>query len=243
MDMGTFKEQLRRQAEAAGAAYFGVAELEPAQKFISQYGGEFMARFPRAVSIGVPISNAATDQLIQHDDVFLARNYSHHIYTAIGGLLDQIALSIALKLQEAGFQAFPVMSGGGWDARGLYALFSHKLAAHLAGLGWIGKSCMLITPDRGVRVRWVSVLTDAPLPARGELVPQRCGKCQACVDICPVHAYTGAPFSPHEPREARFDAHRCYGYLMEREQKDYARICGLCVYVCPVGRGKRRGAA
>ena len=83
---------------------------------------------------------------------------------------------------------------------------SQKLAAHLSGLGWIGKSCLLVTPDHGPRVRWVTVLTDAPLRPTGAPLEQRCGECTACVDICPVHALTGKPFSPDELREARFDA-------------------------------------
>ena len=53
------------------------------------------------------------------------------------------------------------------------AVFSNKLAAHLAGLGWIGKSCLLITPQVGPRVRWVSVLTEAPLALTGGMAEER----------------------------------------------------------------------
>jgi hypothetical protein len=61
---------------------------------------------------------------------------------------------------------------------------AHKLAAHLAGLGWIGKSCLLLTEQFGPRVRFVSVLTDAPLEA-GSPLDKPCGKCQVCIDACP----------------------------------------------------------
>ncbi|MCK9565162.1 MAG: hypothetical protein M0Q43_03825 [Methanothrix sp.] len=64
-------------------------------------------------------------------------------------------------------------------------VFSHKLAAHMAGLGWIGKSCLLITPEAGPRVRWASVLTDAPMKATGYAMAERCGECRKCVDVCP----------------------------------------------------------
>ena len=40
---------------------------------------------------------------------------------------------------------------------------SHKLVAHLAGLGRIGRSCLLLTPGAGPRVRLATVLTNAPL--------------------------------------------------------------------------------
>ena len=82
--------------------------------------------------------------------------------------------------------------------------FSHKLAAHLAGLGWIGKSCLLVTLEVGPRVRWASVLTDAPLMA-GEPLEERCGECRGCVEVCPAGAFSGRSFFFDEPRAARFD--------------------------------------
>ncbi len=38
---------------------------------------------------------------------------------------------------------------------------------------------------------------------------QQCGKCTACVDICPQQAFTGRVFCEDEPQEARFDAAAC----------------------------------
>jgi epoxyqueuosine reductase QueG len=94
-------------------------------------------------------------------------------------------------------------------------------------------------------VRWVNVLTDAPLEPTGSPVDPRCGKCTACVDICPVHAFTGRMFSPDEPREARFDAAACdrYYHKLEKEM-GIAGVCGLCLWACPHGRkaGKKKGS-
>ena len=90
-------------------------------------------------------------------------------------------------------------------------LFSHKLAAHLAGLGWIGKSCLLVTLEVGPRVRWASVLTDASLMA-GEPLEERCGECRGCVEVCPVGAFSGRSFFSDEPRAARFDVFKCRYY-------------------------------
>jgi epoxyqueuosine reductase QueG len=115
-------------------------------------------------------------------------------------------------------------------------LFSHKLAAHLAGLGWIGKSCLLIASEVGPRVRWTTILTDAPLEA-GSPLSDRCGDCRLCVEACSSQAFTGRPFDPQEPREARFDAHRCEEYRNHlRDEVTGVRTCGMCVYICPYGR-------
>lgn len=124
----------------------------------------------------------------------------------------------------------------------LLGLFSHKLAAHLAGLGWIGKSCLLVTPEVGPRVRWASILTDAPLPA-GEPIPQRCGNCRECVEACPAQAFTGRSFRQDESREARFDVFKCREYTREREKAMGVGACGMCVYICPHGRVDKRRKA
>ncbi|MCA1917516.1 4Fe-4S double cluster binding domain-containing protein [Methanospirillum hungatei] len=111
------------------------------------------------------------------------------------------------------------------------SLFSHKLAARKAGFGWIGKSCMLITPEHGPRVRWGSVLTEAPLPAVSDPMDERCGSCQACVDICPVKAYTGASFREGDPRKVRFAAELCDRYFHEMKERNEELVCGLCLSI------------
>jgi len=92
---------------------------------------------------------------------------------------------------------------------------------------------MLITPENGPRVRWSTVLTDAPLEATGEPLQVQCGDCRECVEICPVNAFTGEPFRENEPREVRYDARKCEEYLSGDEEW---KVCGLCIYICPHGR-------
>ena len=165
--------------------------------------------------------------------------YRHNAYDVVNTALDQVALRLANTIQRAGFRALPVPASKRTDDNRISSIFSQKLAAHLAGLGWIGKSCLLVTPDHGPRVRWITILTDALLSPTGKSMDQKCGKCTACVDICPVQAFTGQPFSPDEPREVRFDAAACERYFKEMEEKGTVSVCGLCVYVCPHGRKKK----
>jgi len=105
-------------------------------------------------------------------------------------------------IQKVGYSALPVPASLRVDNEQICSIFSHKLAARQAGFGWIGKSCMLITPEHGPRIRLRSVLTDSPFPAVSQPMEERCGSCQAYVDICPVKAYTGASFLEEEPRKA-----------------------------------------
>ncbi|HVO78132.1 MAG TPA: 4Fe-4S double cluster binding domain-containing protein, partial [Methanomassiliicoccales archaeon] len=102
--------------------------------------------------------------------------------------------------------------------------------------GWIGKSCLLVTPESGPRVRWVSILTNAPLTPTGSPMEQRCGDCHECVDACPVKAFTGRNFVETEPRESRFDARACERYFDQMESEGKVPVCGLCLYSCPHGK-------
>jgi epoxyqueuosine reductase len=92
-------------------------------------------------------------------------------------------------------------------------------------------------------VRWISVLTDAPLTPTGTPMEPRCGKCTACVDACPVHAFTGRLFVPGEQREVRFDAAACDRYFKVMEKDSRPAVCGMCLFVCPHGRKPREKKA
>ena len=227
---------LRILAETSGVDFYGVADLTPAREAMLGQGGATIAEYPRAVSIGIGLLHAIVDQLPQHSDRAVGLTYRHHAYDLVNQRLDHIASPLAGAIQRAGYRALPVPASQTVDDERLCGLFSHKMAAHLAGLGWIGRSCMLITPQVGPRVRWATVLTDAPLEATGGPMEQRCGTCRECVEICPVQAYTGEPYRLGEPREVRFAAHECDEYFDRIEEIKGVPVCGLCLYVCPHGR-------
>ena len=227
-------------ARNLGADYYGVADLASAQDFIHAQGGDRVTRYPRAVVMGIRLLDTVVDMVEDRSDHTGAALYRHNSYDTVNAALDSIALRMANTLQHVGFRALPIPASKRASEELIAGVFSQKLAAHLAGLGWIGKSCLLVTPDHGPRVRWVTVLTDAPLVPTGKPMEQRCGKCTECVDICPVHAFTGRPFHEDEPREARYDAAACDRYFKELEAGSGPVVCGLCLFVCPHGRKKTR---
>jgi len=229
--------KIKEIAETWGADFFGVSDLSLAHDAILEQGGPVLAAYPRAISVGIALLHTIVDQLPQRDNRAVAVSYRHHCYDVINQRLDLLTSQLSSLLQREGYRALPIPAAKRTDDQRLCAAFSHKLAAHLAGLGWIGKSCLLVTPELGPRVRWATVLTDAPLQATGKPLDERCGDCAQCVDICPVQAFTGEPFRASEPREMRYDARKCDRYFAAMREKDAElAVCGLCLYVCPQGR-------
>lgn len=219
-----------------GMDLFGVADLSSVSDYIINQGGKHVGEFPRAISLGVRLIDDVVDQLINHQDIVTIASY-RGIYDAANSALDKAAFMVGRKIQEEGYRAYPIPASSMLNNEKLEGVFSHKLAAHLAGLGWIGKNCLLITPKYGPRVRLATILTDTPLDT-GKPIPNGCGTCTKCVDICPSKALTGVPFSPTEPRNVRLNATKCDTYTTERMEKFGDVNCGLCVHICPFGNKK-----
>jgi epoxyqueuosine reductase len=227
--------ELREIAGNAGVNHYGIADLTVAHDAVCDQGGDKIAMYPLAVTIGMDLIHPIVDLLPMglHSDLIL---YRQQVYDVINTRLDILVSQIASRIQQEGFAAFPVPASTRTDNEKLASFFSHKLAAHCAGLGWIGKSCLLITESAGPRVRWGSVLTNAPLNPTGSPMKERCGPCQKCVDACPVQAFTGESFREEDPRETRFDAGKCDQYFALLHEQGKEAVCGLCLYSCPYGR-------
>jgi epoxyqueuosine reductase len=224
------KDELKRLSKKEGADLFGVADLSVARDFIVQQGGELMGSFPRAVSLGMRISDTVLETHSPEEPHAMSL-YAQHIYDVVSPALNVVATRLAQHLERSGYRALPVPATKLYTPETLRSRFSHKLPAHLSGLGWIGKSCLLINPQYGPRVRWVSILTDAPLTADAPL-DKGCGTCRICAETCPSGAFTGKEFSPSDPVEARFDRRKCHDYRVTHP-------CGMCVLCCPVGKRKK----
>jgi epoxyqueuosine reductase len=105
------------------------------------------------------------------------------------------------------------------------------------GIGWHGKSTMLIDQRLGTWFFLAEILTTLELPPDMP-VPNRCGTCERCITACPTGAITG-------PRQ--LDARRCISYLtielkgaipLELRPLIGNRIfgCDDCLDACPWNR-------
>lgn len=229
-------DQLRDRILDWGASLVGFADLGR----VAPLG---YSHWPRAVSIAKALDPLAVADLRDGP----TREY-YEEYVRVNGLLNALAERIAEWICSLGHGAepFPATISENLPPeefeRTLSVAFQHKTAATTAGLGWIGKSALLVTSEYGPRVRLATVFTDMPLEVGTPVTAGQCIDCTACVRACPAGAIRGKRWQAGLPREELVDASACWQtattLLMERVGADSA-VCGCCVSVCPVGAPQR----
>lgn len=147
--MQGLKDELFDLLQAKGARLMGVADL----KGIA--GGELTT----GVSVAVPVPK----EIVR--DLQTAPTLAYYeAYHSLNAQLNQIVSAGAALLQERGFHAVANTTDTVKTDENWRSPLPHKTVAVHAGLGWIGKNCLLITERYGGAVRLSSLLTDAPLP-------------------------------------------------------------------------------
>ncbi len=234
-DINELMALLHNKLDEWGASCWGVADLAAISEDMQAEYGDAWADYPRAVSVGVFFPAAVIEQLADAPTL----TYQAY-YDIVNARLNDIALRTTLLLEKAGYRAFPVPASQRIGKFKEAAIFSHRTAAHLAGLGWIGRSLSLINPQAGPRIRLVTVLTDAPLTPSEQLEFGCPPGCTACRDACPSGAILGVEYAEGQEISQRFDRARCAGYLREVRQAFGKEICGRCLAACPFGKIKKR---
>ena len=121
----------------------------------------------------------------------LGRDYHKVIRNRLAALMKKIEDEIPeLELSQRPFvDSAPVME---------------KPIAEQAGLGWIGKNTLLLNEDAGSWFFLGEIYTSLKLPVDSQKQDNQCGKCKACITVCPTDAF---------PEPYVLDARRCISYL------------------------------
>lgn len=143
------------------------------------------------------------------------------------------------KLSTVG-KALASHGGQAWKQRAAVdsAPINERTLARIAGLGWIGRNALLISPTEG-SYRFIGVLlTEAPIEMKqGPHGANRCGSCTRCVTACPTKALV----------DGRVISERCISYLTIEHKGVIPRHlaihfagwwygCDICQEVCPWNR-------
>jgi len=185
---------------------------------------------PRAILFGISLTPEYIREIARQPDYIRQKVESGEIHRDEFELkekkTDRLADEIADFLQQKGFNAHS-QSEDNLTQTGLYneviqqTPLPHKTIAHMAGMGWIGKHDLLVTPEYGSAISMCTVLTDAPL----ETVlysPEgsKCGDCHTCVDVCVPGALKGKTWNIKTSRDEIIDIAHC-------------TTCLRCLVMCP----------
>lgn len=137
-------------------------------------------------------------------------------------------------LREHGYEGF----GGEIYGNGIFETGIRLAnAAESCGMGYIGKSNLLITEKYGPRQNLLYLATDAPLiPDKGKVLDS-CGECKVCQKNCTSKAILG---------DGYFNARQCESIINCNDNKKryskYLNIdCDMCLRTCPKGKYKWEG--
>jgi ferredoxin len=221
-------DELTKIAKENGADLIGFADMRRLRGLF-EYTDRLIDRYPYGISLTV-----ALDRWGRYD-ASTENDYSFPF-------LEHIARQVKKGIEDMGFSARIIMPDKRVSEKNqLYwnGEVSHKAAAKTAGIGWIGKSTLLVTPEYGPRVCLATVLTDMPLPAATPM-KNKCGSCRMCVGACPLGALKGPSFADH-PRDVNeaIDIKKC-GALVNPEWED-GSLCYECMLACPKGTKRKKG--
>jgi epoxyqueuosine reductase QueG len=194
--------ELKRKLEELGAEFVHYVD-------VSHFSSEQNRKLPRAILLGTALQES-----------------SKEAFDAMESKTDQMADFTAEYLSDKGFSAFSqseqnILQKNLYDAKTKRTPLPHKAVAGLAGLGWIGKHDLIVSPVYGSAFSMCTVLTDAPLKTKKQtLLDSQCGDCSICADICHLDAIKGEAWYLGISREKLVDVSIC-------------NSCFKCAAACP----------
>ncbi|WP_214819181.1 MULTISPECIES: tRNA epoxyqueuosine(34) reductase QueG [unclassified Exiguobacterium] len=253
MDPYTLKQQILEYAETIGIDELKVTTADPfivmKQRLIRQQEKGFASGFEEpdlekrtnpellleeaqsiiAIAIAYPskLKDAPRSVSGERRGLFARASWGLDYHRAVGNRLEQ--LQTYIEELVPGVRTRSMVDTGELVDRAV---------AERAGIGFSGKNCSIISPEKGSYLYLGEMILDVYLPP-DEAIEDGCGDCNKCMTACPTTALV-------EP--GVLDAKRCIAYLtqmktlMPREfrSKLGGRLygCDTCQQVCPYNRKK-----
>ena len=145
--------------------------------------------------------------------------------------LSEIALEGEEYIKSLGYDAFALtMTRNECDMKRLLSILPYKTIATKAGLGWIGRSALFVTPEYGSAVVLGAILTDMPLKLGEAITDSLCDECENCQKACPVNAINPQKWNDRLNREDIIDIDACFEYIMDQYKAGLG--CTKCMSEC-----------
>lgn len=222
--MDRLSEQLRHILSEHGAQLIGFGDVSDIVQ------GELS----RGVCVGLPMPKDMV-RSIEKDVTQEYRQWYHDT----NAQLDKAIKAGGEFLRSEGYETLESTTDKVVRTKDHRTALPHKSIAIRAGLGWIGRSSLLVTPEYGSALRLSSMITNAPLSVAEPILESRCGKCSKCRDVCPYEALTGKDWEKGIERGGLLDYEKCAQGAMARSLEVIGvdmTICGKCFVFCPYTR-------
>lgn len=185
--------EIKAVARENGAALVGIGSRERLAGAPPSVDPDYVLPSARSVvSIAIPLDRKIIRDFLSKKTWLTAGDDRKSIYKKLYTITDRLTDF----LKKKGFEAREIEANniyrpepGGTDAINRAEMvpdFSHRYAAVAAGIGWLGWSSNLMTPQFGSAVYLASVLTSAELEPDPLLEESPCDKCKLCTTACPV---------------------------------------------------------
>lgn len=209
-----FLEKLKEYANSLGVGPFEFVKL-PTDLIFQEFGVIYDNVIILALEMSLEKINKAPSQ---------------ETINMVFGTYDELGIAankIAEFLREQGFAAQADHPLGG--------LVLFPPLAQKAGIGWVGKHGLLITPEFGPRVRLAAVYTsiqNLPFVEKNDhgWIDEYCKMCGICVKQCPPDAILEEAVTHHTGRITNITQQTCFEYFTQF----YG--CSVCVKVCPFSK-------
>jgi epoxyqueuosine reductase QueG len=222
--MNEVEEELVRVLTPAGASMVAFADL-----------GDLPPGPRRYMDSAVWIAVALDPRIVREIENGPTKLYEIE-YRKKNELLAKLIQRATKVLRGFGFEAIPrLATDEDIDWIDLTTPLPHKTVATRAGIGWIGKCGLLVTEEFGSAIRMAVVLTDASFTWTQPIGYSMCDDCEECVTHCPAGAPTGEDWIKGMEREEYYNAHLCHEHIVDivKGKGLSAKICGICIAVCP----------
>lgn len=217
IDLSKHEAQLQRWLDLG---YHGEMDYMAAHGMKRARPAELVPGTVRVISVKMnylPPDASFAKTLKNTDKAYISRYaLGRYYHKLMRNRIKQLGQKIEQHVDQLGFRPFvdsaPVLE---------------RQLAEKAGLGWQGKHSLLINKEAGSWFFLGELFVDIPLPIDKPNEFEGCGKCVACITLCP----TGAIVAPYV-----VDARKCISYLTIELQgpipEQYRPLLGNRIYGC-----------
>jgi len=214
-------DELKSILYEGGASLVGFADLKSIAK----------SDMPFGVSVAVAIPADTVKSI--HNGPNLAYYDAYH---TLNEKLDHLVTMGEEFLKSKGYMAYAQTVDAVKEFGTYRTELPHKTVATNAGLGWIGKSALLVTEQFGSAIRLSSLVTNAELECGAPITESKCGGCMVCASACPAKAISGKLWNVELDRDEFFDPLACRKKARELAAERISKeitLCGKCIEICP----------